>query len=580
MLSFAALVAGVSPDPFLASDVAGGDPALEAALSQHWLTAEGFVPYFNYAGNLQVQGSVSHVITVSEGGGTQKFLYTLRGVDPWCGTFSGPNASQPNSCGIHIHEGTDCTSDALGHYWNKDEITADPWADVTYRDVGPEGSATVGLHSVTTALYESDIDGHVFIVHDYQGTRIACAVLGNSVLIGAGGGASPEQNVLASAPVEFVQYFNYPGPLDGSAVSGTISPMVEYGKGAGLGQAFAFTLWGVDPACKDGPDPSTPNSCGVHIHEGTDCTSDALGHYWNKALIADDPWADVHYVTYDMGGGCSAEVTGTTGPGHCTTATRSSFKAVTTGLSLDAVKGHAFIVHAFNGARIACSVLADPGASLPLSAGGFVPYFDYAGDLRVSGVVTPMATLPAVFRAPSAIFGGASAFLTPTQSFAYSLRGVDPNCASGPTAGVANSCGIHIHEGTDCASNALGHYWARGSFPDDPWASVSYRAESGLFGRYTATGVSPGVITGLYQSQIAGHAFIVHDVTGARIACAILQSCPDGCEAQQEQSGGLGTAWFGAEGATGGRRAMLFASQPHPHHCPPGCAPMPPLVTG
>jgi len=317
---------------------------------------------------------------------------------------------------------------------------------------------------------------------------------------------------------------------------------------------------------------------------GTDCTSDALGHYWNKALIADDPWADVHYVTYDMGGGCSAEVTtgplGTTGPGHCTTATRSSFKAVTTGLSLDAVKGHAFIVHAFNGARIACSVLADPGASLPLSAGGFIPYFDYAGDLRVSGVVTPMATLPAVFRAPSAIFGGASAFLTPTQSFAYSLRGVDPNCASGPTAGVANSCGIHIHEGTDCASNALGHYWARGSFPDDPWASVSYRAESGLFGRYTATGVSPGVITGLYQSQIAGHAFIVHDVTGARIACAILQSCPDGCEAQQEQSGGLGTAWFGAEGATGGRRAMLFASQPHPHHCPPGCAPMPPLVTG
>ena len=94
----------------------------------------------------------------------------------------------------------------------------------------------------------------------------------------------------------------------------------------------------------------------------------------------------------------------------------------------------ALIVHAFDGSRIGCAIL---GAATPLTltAAGFVPYYTYAGDLAVSGTVGPMATSGT------------------TQSFAWQLRGVDPLCASGAGA-AANSCGIHIHAGSSCVSNA------------------------------------------------------------------------------------------------------------------------------
>ena len=80
------------------------------------------------------------------------------------------------------------------------------------------------------------------------------------------------------------------------------------------------------------------------------------------------------------------------------------------------------IIHAFDGSRIACALLSD-GVSATLSASAFVPYFSYtSGSLAVGGSVSPMSTSGT------------------TQTFAYSLSGVDPACSSG--AGTdANSCG-------------------------------------------------------------------------------------------------------------------------------------------
>ena len=82
----------------------------------------------------------------------------------------------------------------------------------------------------------------------------------------------------------------------------------------------------------------------------------------------------------------------------------------------------AMIIHAFDGSRIACALLSD-GVSATLSASAFVPYFSYtSGSLAVGGSVSPMSTSGT------------------TQTFAYSLSGVDPACSSG--AGTAgNSCG-------------------------------------------------------------------------------------------------------------------------------------------
>ena len=92
-----------------------------------------------------------------------------------------------------------------------------------------------------------------------------------------------------------------------------------------------------------------------------------------------------------------------------------------------------------------------------LVAKDFVPYFDYTGVNVVYGTVGPVKTVGT------------------TQSFAYHLSGVDPACASGPGA-APNSCGIHIHAGKSCASDAGGHFFL--SATTDPWANVAYTAEA------------------------------------------------------------------------------------------------------
>merc|ERR1740138_1421481 len=53
--------------------------------------------------------------------------------------------------------------------------------------------------------------------------------------------------------------------------------------------------------------------------------------------------------------------------------------------------------------------------------------------------------------------------------------------------------------------------------PDDPWKTVSYTSNSD-----GTTSGARTVVTGLTSGQVVSRAFIVHDYTGARIACAIL----------------------------------------------------------
>ena len=143
------------------------------------------------------------------------------------------------------------------------------------------------------------------------------------------------------------------------------------------------------------------------------------------------------------------------------------------------VAGRAMIVHAFDGSRIGCAIL---GAATPvtLTAGGFVPYYSYNGDLGVSGTVGPMTTSGT------------------TQSFYWSLSGVDPQCSSG-AGSSANSCGIHIHSGTTCTDDALGHFYT-GAVSVDPWTSVAYTSDASAG---TTTG-SVSVDTGALSSSLIG----------------------------------------------------------------------------
>ena len=100
----------------------------------------------------------------------QEFTYSLTGVDSRCNSGAGEAA---NSCGMHIHAGTDCTSDAGGHYFDE-KLAEDPWAKVSYTAVGSVASGAATAH---TGLASKATVSHAFIVHDFDGARIACALV-------------------------------------------------------------------------------------------------------------------------------------------------------------------------------------------------------------------------------------------------------------------------------------------------------------------------------------------------------------------------------------------------------------------
>merc|ERR1719181_221237 len=128
-------------------------------------------------------------------------------------------------------------------------------------------------------------------------------------------------------------------------------------------------------------------------------------------------------------------------------------------------------------------------------------YPGYTGDLNTEGLVT-------VFAAGEE-----------DMSITWDLMGSDTLCATTPV-GVANACGVHIHSGTSCEEASLvgGHHHNMGS---DPWTNIVF-VPNGL-------GESTGghaVETGYTRRDILGRAIVVHDHTGARVACGILEVHP------------------------------------------------------
>ena len=296
--------------------------------------------------------------------------------------------------GIHIHSGTTCTGNALGHYYTG-AVTIDPWTSIAY--TSSTSGTTSGSLSVDTGALSSSLVGKAMIIHAFDGSRIACALLSDGALSTLVSGA-------------FVPYLSYSGSL---SVAGSVGPMVT----TGTTQTFAYSLVGTDPLCASGAG-TAGNSCGIHIHAGTTCTADALGHYYTGSVTS-DPWTSIAYTSSSTG-------------------VSSGSVSVDTGATAEQVAARALIVHGFDGSRIGCAILG-AATQVTLTAAGFVPYFSYNGALAVSGSVGPMTTSGT------------------TQSFYYSLSGVDPACSSGAGT-AANSC-THTHARTDrlgsCAVLAL-----------------------------------------------------------------------------------------------------------------------------
>merc|ERR1711953_1625555 len=158
------------------------------------------------------------------------------------------------------------------------------------------------------------------------------------------------------------------------------------------------------------------------------------------------------------------------------------------------INGRAIVVHDKTGARVACALIEGEIADTNLT-----PYPGYSGPLTVTGSV-----------------GG---FLLGEEAYVwYSLSGLEAECATTPE-GVANACGIHIHEGKTCedADAVGGHYYDHDSITSDPWSPVTYTS--------SADGKSKGkTFAGIGAGQdINGRAIVVHDKTGGRVACALIQ---------------------------------------------------------
>ena len=109
-----------------------------------------FVPYFDYAGPFAVEGSLS-IATAPRGAGkgtTQIISGALSGLDPLC--VNGPNVSvSPKSCGLHLHEGTDCTSDAGKYYC---DTPKNPWGALFYQAGSTVETVTLEEEYIRTNL--------------------------------------------------------------------------------------------------------------------------------------------------------------------------------------------------------------------------------------------------------------------------------------------------------------------------------------------------------------------------------------------------------------------------------------------
>jgi hypothetical protein len=96
--------------------------------------------------------------------GSIKVVYNMAGFED--GAASG---------GLHIHTGTSCADAGAvgGHYWTPTS-DADPWS--TAYTVGADGAAK-GSFLLNSGYTFDGNDGHVVVVHNDAGARVACGVL-------------------------------------------------------------------------------------------------------------------------------------------------------------------------------------------------------------------------------------------------------------------------------------------------------------------------------------------------------------------------------------------------------------------
>jgi len=122
-------------------------------------------------------------------------------------------------------------------------------------------------------------------------------------------------------------YPGYTGNIDASQSKITVTFEDEI-------MSLKYNLKGVEENCID---------CGIHIHAGTTCDDADLveGHYWDAAKT-EDLWTTAGGAVYNSDAGGN---------------TKDHFH-LTNGYDVDGNNGHAVVIHAQDGSRVACGVLS------------------------------------------------------------------------------------------------------------------------------------------------------------------------------------------------------------------------------
>jgi hypothetical protein len=216
-------------------------------------------PYFDTAIS-PYDPQVAGTVVVTEGANNTKATLTLTY------HFTSASAMTGTTGGIHIHVGTSCGVSAGGHYFDDTETSDDDsWNPVKWT----ASAATGPFSGVTGPVYSGydmgENEGHVVVVHNANGTKIACGKLtngqGHFAKLGNYPGYTPAD--LANTPRGVVMA----GPnMEGTAQPNDIS--LEY-------HMAGFTA---------------SQSSGLHIHAGMTCvgTGGPGGHYWDASKGADN----------------------------------------------------------------------------------------------------------------------------------------------------------------------------------------------------------------------------------------------------------------------------------------------------
>jgi Cu/Zn superoxide dismutase len=233
------------------------------------------------------------------------------------------------------------------------------------------------------------------------------------------------------------------------------------------------------------------NCCGIHIHSGTTCDDAALvgGHFFPSGIS--DPWAKIEY---DTPGGTTANPVSHNMSGF------STCNAVPF-----PVENHVVVVHDAYGARLACGKLEYCGpAGLTAELG---PYPGYSGTLTVTGTVTVTETSTGIVMASSNLAGLPASVTT--------------------TAGIGNELGFHIHTGMSCEDTSLVGNHLYGSSPGcdvatDPWGTAYWIPSDGA-GNAAPSLSFAGYGTCSGTCPVIGRVAVIHDASGARVACGVLK---------------------------------------------------------